>query len=69
MCIFCRANQNHLELKQEAIKFAKENIVAIRKAIPRDHLLSSAQFSPDKEYLPQIGDQVMYFWQGHEQFK
>lgn len=39
MCIFCRGNQNHLDLNHEAIEFVKEHILDIRKAIPRDQLL------------------------------
>lgn len=37
----------------------------IKRTLPREAFLSSR---PTKEYLPQIGDEVYYFFQGHEKF-
>jgi hypothetical protein len=37
----------------------------IKWSLPRETFLSSR---PTKDYLPQIGDEVFYFFQGHENF-
>jgi hypothetical protein len=37
----------------------------IKRTLSREAFLSSR---PTKEYLPQIGDDVYYFFQGHEKF-
>jgi hypothetical protein len=37
----------------------------IKRNLPREAFLSD---KPTKDYLPQIGDEVYYFFQGHEKF-
>ena len=37
----------------------------MKRTLPREAFLSSR---PTKEYMPQIGDEVYYFFQGHEKF-
>jgi len=37
----------------------------MKRAIPRELYLASR---PSREYLPQIGDEIYYFFQGHEKF-
>ena len=46
----------------------KKKLGQIRKNIVKEHLFEKAPYEVDNIYVPQIGDEVMYFYQGHEAF-
>ena len=72
LCIFCKNDSNYLEgkgvQKTTIAKFASENAAKIRKKINKNQIIETKPFSRDNFYVPQINDEVIYFFQGHEKF-
>lgn len=76
LCIFCKNAENYQSFKRKAESQKKlaalqgKKIDAIRKSIAKDYLVDTKAFSATSPnyFMPQIEDQVMYFFQGHEQF-
>ena len=72
LCIFCKNDSNYLEgkgsQKKNINKFASENAAKIRKKINKSQIIETKPFSRDNFYVPQINDEVIYFFQGHENF-
>jgi hypothetical protein len=71
VCLFCKNGQNYgnFPADEKALrKFALKRLPALRKEVEKDHLLEAKAFSRCNFYVPQIGDHVVYFYQGHERF-
>ena len=74
ICIFCRNTENYKSYKsggflaKEVIEFQKEKLTKQRKAIEKSHIFENKPLSSNNFYVPQIGDEVVYFFQGHEKF-
>lgn len=72
ICIFCKNTSNYQEstgsMRKEIKSFAIDNAAKIRKKINKSHIIESKAYSRDNFYVPQICDEVMYFFQGHEKF-
>lgn len=71
VCIFCRNNLNNQSHKQDPAafqNFTRTELDLMRKGIDKKHLHESTALSEDNFYLPQIDDEVVYFYQGHEHF-
>jgi hypothetical protein len=71
-CLFCRNTENHRICREDREKtlqrFRTKEIDGIRKSIPKMHLIEAKPCSFDNFYVPQPNDEVMYFFQGHENF-
>lgn len=69
LCLFCRNQQNFDVFKCDADKsfneFRMKELDTIRKAIDKEYLF---EVNPGEFYVPQLRDEVMYFFQGHEKF-
>ena len=63
-CIFCRNLQNFHEFKNDRARIdalAGQKLNAIRKDLNKDQLFETRVYDNDF-YMPQIGDEVIYFF-------
>lgn len=69
-CLFCKNTQNsdmHLA-DSRLLKRTNARLPELRKALDRSHLTEVVPFSASNFFMPQLGDQVVYFFQAHEEF-
>lgn len=64
-CFECRNRHNYNSISDSSIE--KTEARQMRRNAPRDHILAS-KITYKSWYLPQVGDEVYYFFQGHEKF-
>ena len=68
ICIFCRNKENATsykpggELAKELLLFHAEKLTLQRKAIEKSHIFESRPLSSNNFFVPQIGDEVVYFF-------
>jgi hypothetical protein len=75
ICIFCKNSQNfHHFIGEGQAKVASlhgSEVDKLRKAIKKDYILETAPFGCQyyaSYFQPQLDDEVIYFYQGHEKF-
>ncbi|CDW76602.1 UNKNOWN [Stylonychia lemnae] len=64
-CFECRNRENYSQFNGKEL-IEKSEFKILKRQMKRDYLLLSKQ--PIEFYLPQVNDQVYYFFQGHEKF-
>ena len=64
LCIFCKSEQNYInnDAALQSYLDKRKELDNTRKNIDREHLLQSKPYAPGQFYLPQIGDEVIYFF-------